>query len=224
MVRVMKLAAPNSRDHAPASTPAIRGLENMSIDEKQCRACGEWKPLSEFHNDKAKPDGLTVKCKDCNNAASKAARDKDPKAYDRRNWELIQAKPEARRERKRKNSKTDTAQNNRLLHFFNKTLDWYRETLIEQGGGCAVCKIMNPSGRSEDFFHVDHDRSHCPERSCGDCVRGILCGRCNSYIMAVWDGSRNGTIDPELLPAVEAYVDAYLIRRMLLDELSEGVE
>jgi hypothetical protein len=28
--------------------------------------------------------------------------------------------------------------------------------------------------------HVDHDHNHCKgDRSCGDCVRGLLCADCN---------------------------------------------
>jgi len=46
----------------------------------------------------------------------------------------------------------------------------------EQGGRCALCR--------EEFSStpvVDHDHSCCPEqtRSCGECVRGLLCSPCN---------------------------------------------
>ncbi|MFB7178476.1 endonuclease domain-containing protein [Streptomyces sp. NPDC056257] len=47
-----------------------------------------------------------------------------------------------------------------------------------QGNCCAVCR----SGFTEgDRPHIDHDHSCCPgKKPCGKCVRGLLCGRCNT--------------------------------------------
>lgn len=44
-----------------------------------------------------------------------------------------------------------------------------------QGGGCAICREPLPLHE----MHVDHDHDCCPRGSCGPCVRGLLCGRCN---------------------------------------------
>lgn len=62
------------------------------------------------------------------------------------------------------------------------TLEQYEERLEEQGGVCAVCR--RPETRvtkgTPDSLSVDHDRRCCPgKRSCGRCVRGLLCGACN---------------------------------------------
>lgn len=56
---------------------------------------------------------------------------------------------------------------------------WYAATMKRQGGGCAVCGAA-PNGRR---MHVDHDHSHCTSnQGCLDCVRGLLCGPCNTGI------------------------------------------
>ncbi|WP_184720997.1 endonuclease VII domain-containing protein [Streptosporangium saharense] len=58
----------------------------------------------------------------------------------------------------------------------------YKVLLEAQGGGCAICgKTPKENGRA---LSVDHDHSCCPELlgSCGNCVRALLCSRCNSGI------------------------------------------
>lgn len=62
----------------------------------------------------------------------------------------------------------------------------YYNLLDLQGGKCKIC------GRSEDEFarrlHVDHDHNCCPgNRSCGMCVRGLLCPNCNIGLGKVMD-------------------------------------
>ena len=55
----------------------------------------------------------------------------------------------------------------------------YSVLLAEQGGRCAMCQVES-SGRS---FSVDHDHRCCPgDYSCGQCVRGLLCLRCNTAL------------------------------------------
>lgn len=46
--------------------------------------------------------------------------------------------------------------------------------------GCAICGSMEPGGRGR--FHVDHDHGCCPGKSnsCGKCIRGVLCHKCNT--------------------------------------------
>ena len=60
---------------------------------------------------------------------------------------------------------------------YNKDSAWYEAKLEEQRGGCAICQAPEPPGR---WLCVDHDHSCCQgEKSCGKCVRGLLCHRCN---------------------------------------------
>lgn len=58
------------------------------------------------------------------------------------------------------------------------TREWYETLLAEQNGCCAICGTTDP-GRYT-VFCVDHDHACCPgERTCGQCVRGLLCLNCN---------------------------------------------
>lgn len=69
----------------------------------------------------------------------------------------------------------------RLLRNYGITLDGYEAMLTTQGGACAICHVAPDEGSS---LHVDHDHACCPGRkkSCGRCVRGLLCEDCNRVL------------------------------------------
>lgn len=74
-----------------------------------------------------------------------------------------------------------------LKRRYRLTLTQFKEMLAAQGGGCAICGTDEPGGRWGAFF-VDHDHSCCPGRnSCGACVRGLLCWKCNLRLEVVED-------------------------------------
>lgn len=67
----------------------------------------------------------------------------------------------------------------RLRQGYKLSLLDYYALLSAQGGGCAICGGMPTSNRT--WFTIDHDHTCCPgKRSCGKCVRGLLCASCNS--------------------------------------------
>lgn len=69
---------------------------------------------------------------------------------------------------------------NRLWSLFRLRREDYDAILDAQGHVCAVCKQPN---RHKKGFHVDHDHSCCPgQKSCGKCVRGVLCNGCNAAL------------------------------------------
>lgn len=94
------------------------------------------------------------------------------------------------------------------------TLAKYRELLAAQGGRCAICRTDAPTDVRTIRFHIDHDHSCCPgPRSCGRCVRGLLCHACNTALGNFKD-------DPEILEAALTYLLAVKRTRRDRDESS----
>jgi len=86
-----------------------------------------------------------------------------------------------------------------LAHKWGLTMDQWEALLESQGGGCAVCGVSGcASGRA---FAVDHDHQCClGARSCGKCVRGLLCADCNRAIGLLKD-------DPVRIRSAAEYVE-----------------
>lgn len=73
----------------------------------------------------------------------------------------------------------------------------------EQANKCAACGSEEPPDpTSGQVLRIDHDHACCPgkTRSCGKCVRGLLCNRCN--IVA-------GAMENPVTPLVVAYLEAW---------------
>ncbi|MGJ5831411.1 endonuclease domain-containing protein [Streptomyces ossamyceticus] len=71
--------------------------------------------------------------------------------------------------------------NMRLSRNYGIGVSQYESLLLAQGGGCAICGGAPKDGPS---LHVDHDHACCPDRkrSCGSCLRGLLCEDCNRVL------------------------------------------
>lgn len=71
--------------------------------------------------------------------------------------------------------------------------------------GCAIC------GARDRKLHVDHDHSCCPQhgghgpKTCGECVRGLICGPCNRGLGLFGD-------DPDLLTSAAEYLSKAHLR------------
>lgn len=121
--------------------------------------CGKEKPATDFYLNATigQPDRRRSECKSCRRAYAAT---------------LYWSDPDASRER--------SAWSN-LYYNYKLTQEDYFRLLAAQGGRCAICETDDPSPHSK--FSVDHDHSCCPGvRSCGKCVRRLLCLRCNNNL------------------------------------------
>lgn len=73
------------------------------------------------------------------------------------------------------------------------------QMMADQDGRCAICQ----SEFGDATPHVDHDHNCCPpKRSCGQCVRGLLCQQCNHALGSFKD-------DPTRLRNALLYLEAH---------------
>lgn len=67
------------------------------------------------------------------------------------------------------------------LKKFGLDLAWFDA----QQGRCGICETTEPGVKG---WSIDHDHSCCPKgQGCVKCVRGILCGRCNTGLGLLGD-------------------------------------
>jgi hypothetical protein len=62
-------------------------------------------------------------------------------------------------------------------YYYGITLEDFNQKMASQDSKCAICHkhLVRPS--------LDHGHDCCPgKKSCGKCIRGILCQRCNTII------------------------------------------
>lgn len=153
---------------------------------KTCTKCGVAKPQTEFHKHRASKDGLNWACKPCARRTNADSRAKDipgRRAATTREWRRNNV------ERARINGQSWKGRNPERVAFLKRrshlkryglTPDQYDMLLAAQGGVCAIC--TTPPG--QQLLAVDHDHNCCPDtrRSCGRCVRGLLCSKCNRQL------------------------------------------
>lgn len=167
---------------------------------KTCPKCVKTKPFSEFHKNSASRDGLQRWCKACRNEAEAKWRTENPERARVRhakshakNREKRNARGAAWRaqnpEKVRANSAKRTPEQIRAVNLWSlyrlRPEDW-EALYVAQDKKCATC------GRKTKKLCVDHDHSCCPgPKSCGKCVRGLLCRQCNSNRLPLIEGTHH---------------------------------
>lgn len=74
----------------------------------------------------------------------------------------------------------------RLHKVYKMTVEDYDAMLVAQNGRCAICDVLPTDKRndSKERLTIDHDHTCCPrnDKTCGRCVRWLLCMRCNKML------------------------------------------
>lgn len=91
----------------------------------------------------------------------------------------------------------------RLRRLYHLSWAQYQQKLRQQNQACICGRQFSTTGGKSAAPHVDHSHKCCSgDGSCGKCVRGLLCFRCNTVL---------GMLEPEprLLPT---YLRRYLAK------------
>lgn len=121
----------------------------------------------------SEPTELDRKCKDCSPDRNRPAPYKV-----RGGW--VCATHKRARDKKKKQQSRDSY----LRRTYSISEEQYEEILEAQGGVCYICGPITGRNGSSKKLSVDHDHKCCNgPKSCGQCVRAILCTNCNRYIL-----------------------------------------
>lgn len=170
---------------------------------KTCTKCQTLKNFSDFHKKNSTKDGYAHWCKSC-------VREYDTKEHD--NKRVLPRKQQGNLIHCRKCeeyldkskfwgnltycrdcSKSIGHTNN--IKRFNITPNQYIDMLKAQNNVCKICEDTDNKRLS-----IDHDHSCCDGQfSCGKCIRGLICSRCNKTLGMVND-------DKELLQKMIRYL------------------
>ncbi len=135
-------------------------------------------------------DGISLKpCTRCNRLKSRSAFTPNRRYRSGLGSHCKDCLRTARSSRKRQN------QEYARRYWYNITQEGWDNMVAAQGNRCAICQGVGE-------LVVDHDHACCSgRRTCGQCVRGLLCLRCNAGVGFLGD-------DPNRLKRAAEYITA----------------
>ena len=87
--------------------------------------------------------------------------------------------------------------------IYSISVEDFNNFLEKQKNKCAICKILLDYSNRIQTPTIDHDHTCCPGReSCGKCIRGITCSRCNHGLGLFQD-------NPKLLAKAKKYLETW---------------
>lgn len=118
------------------------------METRRCSVCNEVKPASAFTMRRThRPGKLVSQCTPC-----KVERNR---RYRMENRERV----------------LEIERRSKLKIAYGLSVEIYNDMLAAQGGGCAICGVTKPGGRT-NHFPVDHCHTT-------GVIRGLLCTKCN---------------------------------------------
>lgn len=204
----------------------MNGRKNM-YSNKQCVKCKEIKDLSEFYKAKYswQEDGHDYYCKFCrvgtaikshnvNKRKCSLEECEKPhyaKTYCRVHYSRLirsgsvecKTNPVSIDGNYYNNGRLVLKKENVIRNTYKIDISEYRERIAN---GCEIC-----GDKPERSLHVDHDHNCCNGiKSCGACVRGIVCNGCNKAIDKYETGQMRS--DNPKRDKVEAYLKKYALQ------------
>jgi hypothetical protein len=169
---------------------------------KQCSKCKEVKNLSLFAKNKSAKYGIHSWCKQCMTDKVLEYRggrvfEKLKKTESHKQCRICEEmKPYSDFSKKYKEAAQKESYcfdckkfmgTERVLSKYKLDVNSYMKIFNSQNGVCAICKKPEKDGKR---LSVDHDHSCCDGAySCGKCIRGLLCTRCNKTLGMVEDNT-----------------------------------
>lgn len=163
--------------------------------DKQCTNCGVYKIISEFHKYSKAQDGLKPWCKVCVREYDLTEDDPKrifPRKYNEDGKIHCRNCGEYFEESQMKQSKNgmykglsycltcaSLLDHIRNIKSYGLTIEQYHKMLEDQNYACKICGMKESTFRKR--LSIDHDHKCCPgTKSCGKCIRGLLCHHCNA--------------------------------------------
>jgi len=166
------------------------------METKICKTCGQDKPLDDFSKTWRKR--TKVPSHWCWHADCKACNTQKALKWQKDNWDHVKEY--------RKTDGRRSTRNSWLMQTYHRTLEWYETQYAKQNGKCAICGEPEQSlgaGGELKAMAIDHDHHCCKGRkSCGKCVRGLICHGCNHAIGCAKDSV-------EILQAMILYLNSF---------------